>query len=119
MTLNQLNTRIKNVKNKILDIESMRPGNITKQYNVCGSSGCACKDEKNPKKHGPYFKLNYQHQGKSKTIFVREKFVEEIESENKNYKAFKELTQMWITLEIERSNLIMKMKNDEFARSKS
>ncbi len=111
MTLKQINAKIKNVKTKILNIESMRPGNITQQYNVCGSPGCACKDEKNPKKHGPYFKLNYQHQGKSKTMFVREKLVKEIEIENKNYKTFKELTQMWITLEIERSNLVMKMKN--------
>lgn len=63
----------------------MRPGNITKQYNVCGSPGCACKDEKNPKKHGPYLKLNYQHQGKSKTMFIKEKDVKKIALENKNY----------------------------------
>jgi hypothetical protein len=70
------------------------------------------KTKKNPKKHGPYFKLNYQHQGKSKTIFVREKHVKKITKENKNYKVFKELTQMWITLEIERSNLALKEENN-------
>ncbi len=113
MTLKQLEEKIKKVKNKIVKIDSMRPGNITQQYNVCGSPGCACKDEKNPKKHGPYFKLNYQHQGKSKTMFIKEKNVKKIALESKNYKTFKELTQLWITLEIERSNLIIKMESNE------
>ena len=111
MTLKKVTAKIKIVKMKILNIKSMRPGNITQQYNVCGSPGCACRDEKNPKKHGPYFKLNYQFQGKSRTVFIREKLVKEIKMENQNYKTFKELTKIWITLEIERSNLIMKMKN--------
>jgi len=108
MTLKQIKEKIKKIKVKLLKIDAMRPGNITKQYNVCGSPGCVCKDEKNPKKHGPYFKLNYQHQGKSRTQFVREKHVKKITKENKNYKTFKDLTQMWITLEIEKSNLIIK-----------
>lgn len=115
MTVKQIEVKIKQVKSKLLKINKMRPGNITKQYNVCGSPGCACKDEKNPKKHGPYFKLNYQHQGKSKTMFVREKHVKQVASENRKYKIFKELTQMWITLEIEKSNLILKAENSEFA----
>ena len=115
MTLKQIEEKIKKTKNKLLKINGMRPGNITKQYNVCGSPGCACKDDKNPKKHGPYFKLNYQHQGKSKTMFVRERHVKKIRVENENYKLFKGLTQMWITLEIERSNLIIKMKNEDIA----
>ena len=113
MTQKQLDAKIKKIKNQILNIESMRPGNITKQYNVCGTAGCKCKDEKNPQKHGPYFKLNYQHSGKSKTQFIREQFTKEIDQQNKNFKKFKELMQMWITLEIERSNLIMKLKTEE------
>ncbi len=113
MTLKQIEEKIKQVKNKISKINEMHPGNITKQYNVCGSPGCACKDEKNPKKHGPYFKLSYTYQGKGKTIFVREKHVEKITKENKNYRTFKELSQLWITLEIERSNLKIKMENED------
>lgn len=113
MTSKQIEEKIKKIKSKLLKIQEMRPGNITKQYNVCGSPGCACKDEKNPKKHGPYFKLNYQHQGKSKTMFIREKNVKKITKENQNYKIFKELTQMWITLEIERSNIALKVENND------
>lgn len=118
MTLKQIEEKIKKVKSKIDEINSMRPGNITKQYNVCGSPGCACKNEKNPKKHGPYFKLNYQHLGKSKTMFIKEKNVKKIALENKNYKIFKNLTQLWITLEIERSNLTIKMENNEIEAQK-
>lgn len=113
MTLKQVEAKIKKIKSKILEINDMRPGNITQQYNVCGSPGCVCKDEKNPKKHGPYFKLNYQHGGKSRTMFVREKHVKKITAENTNYKLFKELSKMWITLEIERSNLILKEENSD------
>lgn len=113
MTLKQLEEKIKIVKNKIDKISSMRPGNITKQYNVCGSPGCACKDEKDPKKHGPYYKLNYQHQGKSKTVFIKEKNVKKIALENKNYKLFKKLSQLWISLEIDKSNLLIKMEEEK------
>lgn len=111
MTLKQVEEKIKKIKIKFLNIEKMRPGNITKQFNVCGTSGCACKDKKNPKKHGPYFKLNYQHQGKSRTVFVKEENVKKITKENNNYRLFKKLTQMWITLEIERSNLELKSES--------
>jgi hypothetical protein len=108
MTQKQISVKIKKIKDEILNIESMRPGNITAQYNVCGVAGCKCKDEKNPQKHGPYFQLSYSFSGKSKTQFIREQFAKKIEKQNENFKKFKELTKMWITLEIEQSNLFMK-----------
>ena len=46
-------------------------------------------------------------------MFIKEKNVKKIALESKNYKTFKELTQLWITLEIERSNLIIKMESNE------
>lgn len=113
MTQKQINAKINGIKTKILKIQGMRPGSLSKQYNVCGVAGCRCKDPKNPQKHGPYFKLNYVHQGKNKNQFIRDNFAKEIERQNKNYKKFKELTQMWITLEIESSNLTMKTENEK------
>lgn len=116
MTQKQINAKINKIKTNILKIEAMRPGSLSKQYNVCGVAGCKCKDPKNPQKHGPYFNLNFVHQGKKKTQFIRDQFAKQIERQNKNYKKFKELTQMWITLEIEKSNMSMKLeivKNDE------
>ena len=113
MNEKKIEARIKVIKSKIIKLQSIRPGSLSKQYNVCGTTGCKCKDEKNPQRHGPYFKLNYTQEGKSKTQFIRDQFAEEIEEQIINYKKFKELTKMWITLEIERSNLIMKTKNEE------
>jgi len=115
MTQKKLEAKIKKVKSEILKIETLRPGKLSKQYNVCGVAGCKCKDPENPQRHGPYFKLNYVHQGKNKTQFIRDQFAKEIEKQTQNFKRFKELSQMWITLEIEKSNLFMKSeieKND-------
>lgn len=113
MTQKQINAKVNKIKEAILKIQMMRPGSLSMQYNVCGVAGCKCKNAKNPQKHGPYFNLNYVHQGKKKTQFIRQQFVKEIERQNQNYKKFKELTQMWITLEIERSNLVMKLENEK------
>lgn len=113
MTRNQLDEKIKKVKTQILNIESMRPGKISKQYNVCGVAGCRCKDKKNPQKHGPYYNLNYAFLGKKKTQFIKDQFYKEIDQQNNNFKKFKELTELWISLEIERSNLYMKTENEK------
>lgn len=94
-------------------LESLRPGSLSKQYNVCGVAGCKCKDEKNPQRHGPYFKLNYTLEGKSKTQFIRDPFAKKIEKETKEFKKLKELTKMWIALEIEKSNLAMRSENTD------
>lgn len=110
MTEKQIDAKTNKIKVAILNIQAMRPGSLSKQYNVCGVAGCKCKDPRNPQKHGPYFILNYVHQGKKKSQFIRDPFAREIEKQNKNYRKFKDLIQMWITLEIERSNLIMKSK---------
>jgi hypothetical protein len=111
MTQRQIEEKINKLKRKIFEIGPLRPGSLSKQYNICGAPGCACKDPEKPKKHGPYFNLSYVHQGKKKTQFIRQNFAKEIERQNKNFKKFKELTQMWITLEIEKSNLIMTTEN--------
>lgn len=116
MTQKQIDAKINKIKMDIFKIDALRPGSISKQYNVCGVAGCKCKDEKNPQKHGPYSNLNYVHQGKKKTQFIRDQFAKEIERQNKNYKKFKELTQLWITLEIERSNLLMKSEIEKIER---
>lgn len=108
MTQKQLDAKIKIVKMKIFKLQEMRPGSLSRQYNVCGVAGCRCKNKDNPQKHGPYLKLNYTQNGQSKTQFIKDHFSKEIEQQTKEFKKFKELFQMWITLEIERSNLTMK-----------
>jgi len=113
MTIKAIEKRIEKIKDQILEIQSMRPGKLSKQYNICGNPTCKCKDQKKPKKHGPYFNLSYTFDGKSKTQFIRPEFSREIEQENKNYIKFKKLTRMWISLSIEKSNLILDEKKSK------
>ena len=40
--------KIKTVKKKIDALGNILPGSITKQWNVCGTKGCKCKDPDNP-----------------------------------------------------------------------
>ena len=78
----------------------MRPGALTKQYNVCGKPGCRCKDSKNPKKHGPYYQISYTHMGKSTSEFVKKHLVAEARQHLKNYARFRKLTDEWVTLSL-------------------
>jgi len=118
MELKKIETTIKKLKKKIYEIKAMRPGSISEQYNVCGKSGCRCKDKKNPEKHGPYFKLSYTHQGQQKTQFIRDDLAKNIEIELASYKEFKSLIQELLTLEIERSNLRMRLGNNKIKSKK-
>lgn len=105
MTIKSIENKIEKTKNKLLKIQEMRPGSISKQYNVCGMPGCKCKDPENPRKHGPYYNLSYTVKGKGGTKFIREDFVKKIIQETKEYKKFKQLMDEWIRLSIELSNL--------------
>lgn len=113
MTLKSIEKRIKKIKKEISLIEDMRPGKLSKQFNICGNPTCKCKDIKNPKKHGPYFNLSYTFEGKSKTQFIRPEFAKEIEKENNKYRKFKDLVQLWISLSIEKSNILLEEKKSK------
>jgi hypothetical protein len=55
----KLQQRINQMKSQLRALGPMRPGSLSRQYNVCGKPGCRCKDPKNPRRHGPYDQLNY------------------------------------------------------------
>lgn len=90
----------------------MRPGSLSKQYNVCGNPTCRCKDPKHPKKHGPYYQVSYTHRGKSTTAFVKRDAVNEAKVQLRNYQRFKKLTQEWVELSLE----IVKLKRQATGR---
>ena len=75
---------------------------MSEQYNVCGTPGCCCKDPKKPKKHGPYYHLNYTWDGKACTRFVKAADVAQVGEEIKTYKRFRALTDEWVDLSLER-----------------
>ncbi|MBC8392686.1 MAG: hypothetical protein H8E17_09010 [Deltaproteobacteria bacterium] len=94
--LKQLENEIQKIKNELREIGEMRPGSLTLQY-------------KAPKeKKGPYYQLSYTHKMRSRTQYVRPKFIEEIRRQIEVYKRFRKLVEKWVELAIEHSQLKMK-----------
>ena len=105
MNLTQVQRKIEQLKRQLAQLGPMHPGSLGEQYNVCGKPGCRCKDRKDPRKHGPYYQLSFTWRGKSSTRFVRAGQVEGMREKVANYKRFRELTEEWVDLVIERERL--------------
>ena len=99
-----LEKRIHKVKQEIAALGELRPGNLSRQYNVCGNPDCRCK-ETPPRKHGPYYQISFTWHGKSKTQFVRKEDLPEVTKQLRNYKRLRELVDTWIGLGMELSRL--------------
>lgn len=106
-TIHTVEKQIERVKNQLLKLGDMHPGSLSKQFNICGTPGCRCKDPVNPKKHGPYYQLSFVHQGKSSSRFIQPQDVPEIKRHVANYKKFKALVESWKTLAAELTKLKM------------
>ena len=100
MKIKEIGKKIEVIKKRILLVGTMRPGSLSKQYSVCGKDNCQCADPENPKKHGPYHKLSYVHNGKNTTRFIRQRFYKQIKQETDQYRKFRSLIDEWITLAI-------------------
>lgn len=109
-SVQKLQKKITAIKDQLLRLDRMRPGSISRQYNVCGKPGCRCKDPENPKRHGPYCQLNYVFRGKKKSQFIRAEFVASVNAELANFKKFRRLTDLWISLALELADLELKSK---------
>lgn len=103
--IKKLEDGIRQIQRELAALGPMRPGSISSQYNVCGNPGCQCKDPKAPVKHGPYYQLSYSHKGRSTTEFVKPENLEATKAMLKNYKRFRELTQLWIDLSVQLARL--------------
>jgi hypothetical protein len=111
----QCQTRIEEIKKRLVSLGEMRPGSLSKQFNVCGNPTCRCKDPKNPKKHGPYYQVSYTHKGKSSTQFVKRDNVTETKTQLENYRTFKKLIDEWVDLSVKIARL---RKKEEGRKSK-
>jgi hypothetical protein len=100
-TLQKLEAQITHIKTQLQDQGPMRPGSLSRQYNVCGKPGCRCKDPKRPRRHGPYYQLNYVYRGKKTSRFIREEILRQLRAELANYKKFRRLTDQWIGLALQ------------------
>jgi len=94
--LEVIRKRIEGIKEQLSDIETMRPGSLTRQY----------KDPKD--RRGAYYQLSYTRDMRSRTDYVPRDYVRALRREIKNYKRFKALTDQWVALSIEQSRLMMK-----------
>ena len=97
-TIQNLETRIAQIKSQLQAHGPMRPGSLSRQYNICGKPGCRCKDPKHPRRHGPYYQLNYVYRGKKTSKFIRREVLKRVKAELANYKKFRRLTEQWIGL---------------------
>lgn len=97
-SIQNLETRIAQIKSQLQAQGPMRPGSLSRQYNVCGKPGCRCKDPKLPRRHGPYYQLNYVYRGKKTSKFIRSEVLKQVQAELANYKKFRRLTELWIGL---------------------
>ena len=99
-----LRTQIADIKKQIAQLEELRPGSLSKQYNVCGSPGCRCKATP-PQKHGPYYHLSYTRRGKGGTRAFKKDDIPVLKTHLVNYERLRSLINDWIELATELSDL--------------
>lgn len=102
--IRDLEQKIEKIKRELAAIGDLRPGSLSKQYNVCGTPGCKCKATP-PQKHGPYYQLSFSRKGKSSTRFVKKDDVSTVKKQLQNYKRLKKLVDRWIDLAADLSTL--------------
>ena len=80
-SIQNLEQRIQQIKAELAALGEMRPGSLSRQYNVCGKPNCRCKDPQNPQRHGPCYQLSWVHRGKSLTQFIRQPFLTKVRAQ--------------------------------------
>jgi len=99
-----LQREIERIKKELAELGDLRPGSLSKQYNVCGKPACRCKASP-PVKHGPYYQVSYTRKGRSSSMFVRGGQVTRVRQQLKNYTKLRGLVNRWIEAGTELSNL--------------
>jgi hypothetical protein len=99
-----LQREIEGIKKELAELEDLRPGSLSKQYNVCGKPACRCKASP-PEKHGPYYQVSFTRKGRSSSMFVRGEKVARVRQQLKNYAKMRRLVDRWIEAGTELSNL--------------
>ena len=104
-----LEKRIQIIKQQISKLGDLRPGALSKQYNICGNPNCRCKADP-PVKYGPYYQISFTRHGKSSSQFVREEDLAEVQQQLENYRLLRDLVDDWITLSAQLSSLRLRDK---------
>jgi Family of unknown function (DUF6788) len=104
MTQREIDRRIAAIKRALVALGPLRPGSISRQYNVCGSATCRCKADP-AARHGPYYQLSYTHRRRSSSEFVREQDLDDVQRQLENYERLRALVEEWIALGIQQARL--------------
>ena len=104
-----LDAQIRAIKRDLVRLTDLRPGTLTRQYNVCGSPGCRCKAVP-PQKHGPYYQLSYTRHGKGGTRLVKPEDLAPIRTAVANYARLRRLVDRWIDLATQLSDLTLQQR---------
>lgn len=99
-----LQKRIEEIKAEITALGPLRPGTLSRQYNVCGTPGCRCKEDPE-QRHGPYHQLSYTWRGRSRSEFVREPEIARVQEQVQNYARLRALVDQWVEAAIELARL--------------
>lgn len=99
-----LQQRIEEIKAEITALGPLRPGTLSRQYNVCGTPGCRCKEDPD-QRHGPYHQLSYTWNGKSRSEFVREQEIARVQEQVRTYAHLRSLVDQWVDAAIELARL--------------
>lgn len=105
-----LEAKIQKIKQDLAALGDLRPGKLSRQYNVCGSPACRCKANP-PQKHGPYYQLSWTRKGKGTTQFVRKQDLTLVRAQLRNYRRLQKLIDRWTTLSLELSRLKLQQRH--------
>jgi hypothetical protein len=105
LTVQDIDEQILHLKHQLLKLGPLHPGSLSRQYQVCGKPGCKCMDPQKSRPHGPYSKLTYVYHGKFTCRFVRAGSLKEITALVATFKRFRQITDEWIALAIQRAKL--------------
>jgi len=98
--IQQIERQIAQIKEALANLGPLHPGSLSRQYNVCGKAGCACKKGSNPRRHGPYYEVSYVYGGRFTSRFVPRQEVKAARVELANYKRLRKLIDEWVGLSI-------------------
>lgn len=102
----ELEVQIQEIKDQLMGVGDMRPGNLTEQKHPSKSA------------NHPYYQLSYTHKNRSRTEYIREAFLDEIKQEISEYERFRQLIAQWTDLAVERASVKLKLLRATTPRAK-
>lgn len=99
--IKQLEARIERIKQELMALDPMRPGSLSRQY----------RDPETKKR--AFHQISYTHKGRGRSEYVRPENLAQIRSETASFKRFRKLTEQWVDLSLEASQLRLKNRENQ------